>query len=419
MVHTVRVRRRPPDSVLVTILAGYGMFGPFSTDTVFPAFTQMGADLAASGVALQQTVSVYMLVYAVFSLFHGPLSDARGRRPVIAAGLLVYIAASIGCALASDLTFLLVMRGLQGAGAGASQIIGRAMVRDYFEGARAQKMMANIAMVFGLAPAAAPIVGGWILGWTDWRGIFWFLTAFGVLMLLGTLLLPEPLPKGDRRPFNLRAILGGVGHVWSVPAGRRLAVIGALHFAGVFLYIGGAPLVVVHLLGGGEQDFWKLFLPLVGGMITGSWLSGRLAHWPGRRLARLGYTIGTVGFALNLLLALLPATQGFPWAVAALPLATFGMSVTFPILQLALLDLFPRHRGAASSVGGFTALVLGAVNAGVLAPWLGGISLAAMATGSLMLFGSAWLLWLRHLAHARREPPTTPDAQAFEPLDEM
>ena len=112
------MRRRPPDSIIVTVLAGLGMFGPFSTDTIFPAFAQMGTDLAASPVALQQLVSVYLIVYAAFSLFHGPLSDARGRRPVILVGLVVYLLASVGCALAPNLGFLLVMRGLQGAGAG-------------------------------------------------------------------------------------------------------------------------------------------------------------------------------------------------------------------------------------------------------------------------------------------------------------
>ncbi len=412
------VKRRPPDLAIVVILAGLGMFGPFSTDTIFPAFQQMGAELAVSEVALQQTVSVYMIVYAALSLFHGPLSDARGRRPIILIGLLVYLAASIGCALAPNLPTLLVMRGLQGGGAGASQIIGRAMVRDFYSGERAQKMMAQISMIFGLAPAAAPIVGGWILGWANWRAVFWFLVLWAVVMIASILWLPEPLPADRRVPFSASGVVRGLAHVWRHPGGRRLAVIGALHFAGTFLYISGAPLFVVGLLAQGEQDFWKLFVPIVTGMICGSWVSGRLAHWPGRRLAALGYTIGTVGFALNLVLALIPATHGLPWSVAAIPVATFGMAITFPLLNLAMLDLFPRHRGAAASVQGFLSLMVGALNAGVLAPLLGR-SLVTMAAGSLVLFVAAWALWTSHLRKSGREPHTTTDPQGFEPLDEM
>ena len=123
------MRRRPHDTAIVVILAGYGMFGPFSTDTVFPAFASMGPDLAASPVALQQIVSVYLLVYAAFSLFHGPLSDARGRRPVIAAGLVVYALASVGCALAPNLPVLLAMRGRQGAGAVGKILFGNVTER--------------------------------------------------------------------------------------------------------------------------------------------------------------------------------------------------------------------------------------------------------------------------------------------------
>jgi len=410
------MRKRPADPIIVTILAGLGMFGPFSTDTVFPAFKQMGAELAASPVALQQLVSVYLIVYAAFSLFHGPLSDARGRRPVIVAGLVVYLLASVGCALAPSLPFLLVMRGLQGAGAGASQIIGRALVRDYFEGQKAQRMMAQVSMIFGLAPAAAPIVGGWILGWSNWRAIFWFLVAWAALMIAATFLLPEPITPDKRRPFRAGPVLAGLGRVWRHTNGRRLAVNGALHFGATFVYISGAPMVM-GLLGGGEQDFWKLFVPIVVGMITGSWTSGRLAHLPGRRLASYGYAIGTVGLLINLVIALNPGTRTLPWAVLAIPIMTFGMAMTFPILNLAMLDLFPDDRGAAASVQGFSGLLVNAVIAGVLAPLLGG-SLVTLAIGSLVLFLAAWFVWTRHL-RATHLAPTTTDPEGYEPFDEM
>ena len=188
-----------------------------------------------------------------------------------------------------------------------------------------------------------------------------------------------------------------------------------MHFAALFLYISGAPLVM-GLLGGGEQDYWKLFVPIVVGMIAGSWVSGRLAHLPGRRLAFVGNLVGTIGLLINLGLALIPATRGLPYSVLAIPLLAFGMSVVFPILTLAMLDLFPTDRGAAASVQGFASLLVNAVIAGVVAPLLGG-SLVTLAVGSLVLFTTAWLIWTRRPPH----PPRShhPGRPGYEPLDEM
>lgn len=388
--------RRPPDAVLVLVLAALGMIGPFSIDTIFPAFAQLGTDLHTSEVALQQLISAYMLTFAVCSLFVGAISDAWGRRPVMLAGLAVYLAASIGSALAPSFEVLLAMRALQGAGATASQIIGRAMVPDFFAGERAQRTMSLIAVIFGVAPAIAPILGGVIVGAGSWRTVFWFLAAWATLLIVAVILLPEGLPPSERIAFSPRAVLGSLWSVARHPDGRLLALIGALHFAGSFLYISSAPIFMGTLMQRGAQDYWMLFVPLVGGMIAGSWLAGRLAHWPARRTIRLGYAIGTLGWIINLALSLLPSTQGLPWAVAALPLANFGMAIAFPVIQLTMLQTFPHARGSAASVQGFASMVVGAVNAGVLAPLLAQ-RLVTLASGSLALFLTAWMLWAFYL----------------------
>lgn len=411
-----REQRRPSELTITAILAGLGMLGPFTVDTIFPAFTLMGADLAASPFALQQLISVYLIVYAAFSLFHGPISDALGRRPVIIVGLVLFGAASVGCALAPNLAFLLVMRGVQGVGAGAAQILGRALVRDYFAGEKAQKMMAQVSMIFAVAPALAPIVGAAILGVTSWRGIFWFLAGWSIVMILATLVLPEPISPDLQRRFSPRSVLSGLGRVWANPLGRRLALVGTLHFAATFLYISGAPLVMT-LLAGGPGDFWMLFVPVVVGMMLGSWVSGRLAHLPGPRLASIGYVVGTAGWLINLALALIPQTRVLPIALLALPISTFGMSLTFPIINLAMLDLYPHDRGAAASVQGFASLTTNAALAGLIAPLLG-FSLPVVATGSLVIFLTAWLMWTRHV-RATHLAPTTPDAAAYELTDEL
>ena len=395
----------PPQPVLLIALAGLGMVGPFTIDTIFPAFAQMAIDLDVSPFALQQLLSVYLLSFAVMSLFHGPLSDALGRKPVIVAGLAFYTLASVGCALAPDLTWLLVLRAVQGASAGAGQIISRAMVSDLFVRDRAQRVMAQIAMIVGLAPAAAPIVGGGLLLAGDWRNIFWFLAGLGVVLIALTVaVLPESHPLAERTPLRVGPLLASLWAVVRTPNGRRLAVIGGLNFAGMFLYISSAPMFIVTMLGGGEQDFWHLFVPLIGGLVAGSWMSGRLAgRVPGRRVASLGFTIALVGGLLNLALAAIGSTQHLPWIVLALPLYTFGIALTIPTVTLEMLAEFPHTRGAASSVQSFVQLLFNALIAGLVAPAVAVNlpSLAGAALGFTVLGALGWAWHLRALGHAR------------------
>ncbi len=409
-----------PQWLFLVILAGLGMVGPFSIDTIFPAFAQMQAEWGVSELALQQLISVYLLSFAVMSLLHGPLSDALGRKPVIIAGTVLFIAASVGCALSPSLPVLLFFRAIQGLSAGAGQIISRAMVRDVFSDDQAQRTMSHIAMIFGLAPALAPIVGGWLLGIGSWRGIFWFLVGFGVVILLLVIFaLVETHPPELRSKFDARTLVAGLLVVARDRNGRRLAFTGMFNFAGMFLYISSAPLFVLKLLGKGEQDFWILFVPLISGLVLGSWVSGRLAgRMSGRRLASLGYLISLAGGLVNLVFSLFPATQALPWAVVPLPVYSFGIAIAFPILTLAMLDLFPNSRGSASSVQSFVALMANAAIAGILAPAVA-FSQPSLAVTALALTTVAWFLWRRHLQMTHLEPAATPDAPAYEPTDEM
>jgi DHA1 family bicyclomycin/chloramphenicol resistance-like MFS transporter len=409
-----------PDGLFLVILAGLGMIGPFSIDTMFPAFARIGSEFGVSELALQQIVSIYMLAFAVMSLAHGPLSDALGRKPVILVGLVAFAAASVGCALAPSLPVLLVFRALQGLCAGAGVIVSRAMVRDVYSDERAQRTMSHIAMIFGLAPALAPVVGGLLLGVGGWRTTFWFLVGFGLVWAaLVLFVMPETHPAERRTEFNVRLLARGLADVWRRPAARRLALTAALNNGAMFLWISSAPLLVVNLLGLGENDFWVLFVPLISGMVLGSWVSGRLAgRIHGDRQATIGYGIAFFALVIAVVLTLFPATRGLPWAVLPLPVFTFGNALAFPILTLAMLDEFPEARGSASSVQNFVALLGNAAISGLLAPALG-FSLTAIAAGSLGLLVIGALLWRRHLAVGGHAPEGTPDAAAYEPLEDL
>ncbi|MCE1173241.1 MAG: multidrug effflux MFS transporter [Propionibacteriales bacterium] len=405
-------------ALFLVILASLGMIGPFSIDTMFPAFARMGAEFGASELALQQIISSYMLTFAVMSLVHGPLSDALGRKPMVVAGTVIYIGASIGCALAPNLGVLLVFRALQGLSAGAGAIISRAMVRDVFADAQAQRTMSHIAMIFGLAPALAPVVGGLLLGFSGWRIIFWFLVVVGVAMLaLVVFFLPETHPAERRTPVKVRHLASGLWSVARDRAGRRLSLAAMFNNGAMFLYVSSAPLLVGNLLRLGEQDYWMLFVPLISGMVIGSWVSGRLAgRLSGARIANLGYAISLSAGAANLGVSLIPGTTTLPWAVILLPVLTFGIALTFPVVTLAMLDLFPSARGSASSVQNFVALLGNTLVSGILAPALG-FSLTALAAGSFGYTIIGALLWRRHLASTPIAPHGSPDAPAFEPVE--
>ncbi|HEY4582130.1 MAG TPA: multidrug effflux MFS transporter [Lysobacter sp.] len=389
----------PPTRRLALLLGGLAMFGPFSIDTIFPAFPAIGTQLGADAVAMQQTISVYLIAYALMSIVHGPLSDAIGRRRVILGGLVVFAAASAGCALAQDLPTLLAFRALQGLSSGVGLIVGRAVIRDVLHGPDAQRLMSQVSMIFGVAPAIAPIIGGWILGWTHWPMIFWFLVVFAVVLIVATWgVLPETHPPSARLPFVPRSLLRDYVAIFVNPRFQRLAAAASFNFGALFLYIASAPVFVLEILRIDgrhldETQFGWFFVPTIGGMIAGAFVSGRVA---GRLSAdasvRIGFACSAVAMACNLVYNARVPVPEVPWAVLPMTLHAFGIALVFPVLTLAILDMYPRQRGSASSLQAFTSLVMNALLAGAVSPlvshhprWL-----AAGAAG-MMLVG--WLFW--------------------------
>lgn len=416
----MRQPRMPSIRTLALLLAGLAMFGPFSIDTIFPAFPAMSADLAAEPAAIQQTIAVYLIAYALMSIVHGPLSDAIGRRAVILGGLSVFVLASVGCALSTDLGTLLAFRALQGLSAGVGLIVGRAVIRDVLQGDDAQRLMSQVMMIFSIAPAIAPIIGGWLLGFGRWPLIFWFLVAFSlVLLVVVWAWLPETHPREHRISLAPRRLLRDYVAIVANRRFQRIAAAGAFNFSALFLYIASTPVFVVDVLGLNERQFGWFFVPMITGMMLGSWMSGRAAgRITGTRLANIGFACSGVAVAANVAYNLLVDQPAIPWAVMPAMLNSFGIALTFPILTLAILDMYPRQRGSASSLQAFTGLVLNAVVAGLLSPLVSHQPLLLAATSAgFMLLG--WVFWRWELARTPRPPACPKNAAAMEPTDQM
>ncbi len=391
---TVNTAARPPRGIAF-LLAALSALGPFSIDTYLPSFPAIGEALRATPLEVQQTLSAYLLPFAVMTLWHGAIADALGRRRVILAALALFALASLACAFATRIEHLWLLRAVQGISAGAGVVIGRAIVRDLFDGPPAQRLMAQITMMFALAPAIAPLIGGWLQTLFGWRSVFVFLTLMTALLALTCWrLLPETLPPERRQPLHPGYLVRSYRAVLSSPPFLFACAALSLNFGGFFLYVLSAPVFLMRHLGVAETGFLWLFGPSMSGLMSGAWVAGRLA---GRlslpRTILAGYAVMGSAALLNvgLHLALPP---GLPWSVVPIFIYTFGMSLATPCLTLLALDPFPRQRGLAASCQTFLQAGFNGIVAALLAPllWDSVLTLALGMAGMMLAGGTAaWL----------------------------
>jgi DHA1 family bicyclomycin/chloramphenicol resistance-like MFS transporter len=387
-----------PRWALAVLLATLGMIGPFSIDTYLPAFAGIAASIGATPVEMQQTLSGYLFGFAFMNLFHGALSDSFGRRPVVLAGVGIFTLASIGCAMSDSIAALVLFRTLQGLSAGAGIVVSRAVIRDMFPPADAQRVMSQVTIYFGIAPAVAPMIGGWLFVHADWHSIFWFLALIGLALWLSVWkFLPETLHRSQRQSFAAGHLFRGYTQLSADPRFVLLALASGVPFNGLFLYVLSAPVFLGEHLGLGPTQFFWFFAIMIGGIMGGAWASGRMAgRVPRRRQVRHGFLIMFVMALVNLVLNLFFEPHVY-WALIPIGLFAFGWAINVPVVTLMVLDLYPARRGMASSLQSFVASAANGVVAGVVAP-LVMHSTDAMAYTSLAMLVvglGAWLL-LRH-----------------------
>lgn len=386
---------KTPPRGLTTLIAFLTMIGPFTIDTYLPSFPDIEAEYGVSRALLSQSLGFYLVAFAFSTLAFGPLTDRFGRRIIILCSLALYIFASVSCATANDYQSFLFYRTIQGIAAAGGLVAGRAIIRDVFSPQDAHHAMSRIMMLFAIAPAIAPVIGGWLHDLFGWHSIFYFLAAYAALIFLSTLyLIPETLNQSHRqslRPVSItRVYINSLKHKRFV----FLILIIACYFGGLFLYIAGAPTVIFNFLELGVGDFAYMFFPLVGGLIFGAWLSGRLAHrWEIERTIKLALTLMLSGSILNMLQAVwlqpMIITSFIP-----LMIYTCGIGIAMPAMTILALDCFPMNRGTASALQGFIQMLGNAAIASFVTPFLS-MHPSHLAFGQLSLLIIALLLWWR------------------------
>ena len=385
---------RAPRWALALLLACLGMVGPFAVDTYLPAFAGIAASTGATPVQMQQTLSGYLFGFAIMNLFHGALADGIGRRPVVLWGVALFTIASAGCALADSIAALVFWRVVQGISAGAGIVVSRAVIRDMFKPADAQRVMSQVTIYFGVAPAIAPMVGGFLFVHVGWHSIFWFLTAIGALLWLANYkLLPETLHRSQRQAFRLSNLMRGYAQLGSNPRFLMLVLASGIPFNGMFLYVLSAPAFLGEHLGLAPGQFFWFFCLSISGIMSGAWLSGALAgRIEPKRQIRYGFVIMVVIAIANLALNLMFEARAW-WAMFPIAIFSFGWSLMVPVVTLLVLDVVPERRGMASSMQAAVGSLANGIVAGVIAP-LVMHSTQLLALASLTMLGIGVVAWL-------------------------
>jgi DHA1 family bicyclomycin/chloramphenicol resistance-like MFS transporter len=372
----IRSRQRPG---LVIVLGLLTALGPFTIDLYLPALPEITRDLHTNGSAVQLTLTGTLVGLGLGQLIVGPLSDVLGRRRPLLAGIGVHIVASLLCVVSSDVLMLGTLRVVQGLGAAAATVIAMAVVRDRFTGHIAATVLSRLILVVGVSPLLAPVVGGQLLRWTDWRGVFVALAVIGAaIAVIAALTLPETLPAGRRRTGGLRTSLRDYRRLLHDRAFVGLVLVTGLSMATLFAYVAGSSFVLQEQFGFTEQQFGLAFginaVALIGAPQLNVVL---LRHFAPQRILHVALVAGAV-LAIVLLACTLTGIGGLPGILAILFLILGAVGFRGPNATALALS---RHGEAA----GTAASLLGAVQFGVgglAAPLVGllGNDATAMAT---------------------------------------
>lgn len=349
------LRRAPP--LIILILAT--MASTFALNVFMPSMPGIARYFGTDFATVQLTLTLFLVGVAFGQLLYGPISDRFGRRPVLLAGMVIYLVASIGAVFATSIEMLIAARMLQAVGACSGMVLARAMVRDVYARDRAASMLGYVTMAMAVAPAIAPAIGGQLEVWFGWRASFVLVAGFAVLLILLCLPLLHETHFDRIRRFDLTSMLASYASLVRSPlyAGYTLHV--AFSAGAFFAFLGGAPYVVIELLGASPRDYGLYFLLVAGGYSVGSFVAGRLSQRVGvDGMILLGVGVALVGVGAMAALAL---AGYFTLAAIFFPvsLISIGNGISQPNGIAGAVSVNPRIAGAAAGLLGFLQMAMG------------------------------------------------------------
>ncbi|MEX0374872.1 Bcr/CflA family multidrug efflux MFS transporter [Spiribacter pallidus] len=390
---------RPEGLAMIIMLGVITAFAPLSIDLYLPGLPLIEQDLATTAALTQQSLSLFFIGLATGQLLYGPLADRYGRRGPLLAGTLLYLAASLVCALAPGIEALLGARLAQGFGAAAGPVIARAVVRDIYTGRRAARVMSFVILVMTMAPLIAPVLGGWLSATLGWRATFWALVAFAITCIaMMVTSLPETHPL-DRRPTApLRRLFAGYIPILQDPLALAYLGAGGMAFGALFAYVSGSPFVYTRVFGVDQAHFGLFFALNVVGLLIGNLTNGQLVMRFGHRPMLTAGVVTMTAATLVMLVMTLAGISG-QWLITPvlfIALSTVGVIAANTVAGL--LDRHPAHAGAASALfgvfqfglGALCASVVGFIDAGPLITMV-----AVMSAAAVLALASVGALWLQ------------------------
>jgi DHA1 family bicyclomycin/chloramphenicol resistance-like MFS transporter len=370
---------------LVLVLGALIALGPLTIDMYLPALPTIVDDLETTSAAVQLTLTGTLVGLALGQLLVGPLSDTFGRRRPLLVGVSVHVLASLLVLVAPNVAVLGGLRVLQGVGAAAASVVTMAIVRDLFVGRAAATLFSRLMLVLGVAPVLAPTIGGEVLRFTSWRGVFVVLAVMAALLVVVALVaVPETLPAERRRPLGLRNTLRAFRGLLRDRTFVGLVLVAGLAMSGLFGYVAGSSFVFQEEFGLDEQQFGLLFgagaLFLIGATQLNAAL---LRRFEPRVLLPFGLALATAAGAVLLVLAG-TGTGGLVGVVAPLWTVLFAVGLVMPNAPTLALARHGEAAGTASSMLGATQMGVGAV----VSPLVGVLGNSAVAMGAVMTGGA-------------------------------
>jgi DHA1 family bicyclomycin/chloramphenicol resistance-like MFS transporter len=353
--------QRPLQMQLAFILGALCAFGPISLDLYLPSLPSLSRSLGISASITQLTLSACLLGLALGQVIAGPISDAAGRRRPLLIGLTLYALASSLCIIAPSAIILIILRFIQGLAGATGIVIARSMARDMYSGTVAARFFSLLTVIYGIAPVLAPLCGGMLLHFTNWRGIFATLAIISLLLLIATIIgTDETLALEERQKGGIRTTLMTFRHLLNDRILVAYALACGLAYSAMFVYISGSSFLLQDTYRLSPQLFSIIFSINALGLMMGGRASGRLVvHIPPIRLL----TVGLIATATGGLLLTFSAVSGFG-LIGILPslfIIVASIGLVLPNATTLILSGRPGVAGSAAALLGVLQYAIGAM----------------------------------------------------------